>query len=59
MTVAAMDDTVSRAGCFSFEFFRIHLDPRAPLSMPAYNKGNVIRGGFGGAFRGRDQRPCS
>ena len=23
------------------------------------NKGNVIRGGFGSAFRRRDQRPCS
>jgi hypothetical protein len=26
--------------------FRFHLEPKAPLCMPAYNKGNVIRGGF-------------
>ena len=40
--------------------FRFHLEPKAPLHMPAYNKGsilrltpggNVIRGGFGSAFR--------
>ena len=31
--------------------FRFHLQPKAPLHMPAYNKGNVIRGGFGSAFR--------
>jgi hypothetical protein len=31
--------------------FRFHLEPKAPLRMPAYNKGNVIRGGFGSVFR--------
>jgi hypothetical protein len=31
--------------------FRFYLDPKAPLHVPAYNKGNVIRGGFGGTFR--------
>jgi hypothetical protein len=31
--------------------FRFHMEPKAPLHMPARNKGNVIRGGFGGAFR--------
>jgi hypothetical protein len=31
--------------------FRFHLEPQAPLHMPAYNKGNVIRGGFGSTFR--------
>jgi hypothetical protein len=36
---------------FSLRHFRFHLDPKAPLRMPAYNKGNVIRGGFGSAFR--------
>ena len=36
---------------FSLHRFRFHLEPKAPLRMPAYNKGNVIRGGFGSAFR--------
>ena len=36
---------------FSLYHFRFHLEPKAPLHMPAYNKGNVIRGGFGGTFR--------
>ena len=31
--------------------FRFHLEPKAPLYMPPYNKGNVIRGGFGSTFR--------
>ncbi len=35
----------------SLHHFRFHLEPKAPLHMPAYNKGNVIRGGFGSAFR--------
>jgi hypothetical protein len=35
----------------SLQHFRFHLEPKAPLRMPAYNKGNVIRGGFGTAFR--------
>jgi hypothetical protein len=38
-------------GGFFFQTFRFHLEPRAPLHMPAYNKGNVIRGGFGSSFR--------
>jgi hypothetical protein len=36
---------------FSIYHFHIHLDPKTVLHMPAYNKGNVIRGGFGSAFR--------
>jgi hypothetical protein len=35
----------------SLQRFRFHLEPKTPLHLPAYNKGNVIRGGFGGAFR--------
>jgi hypothetical protein len=37
--------------CFSLHHFRFHLEPKAPLRMPVYNKGNVIRGGFGSTFR--------
>jgi hypothetical protein len=37
--------------CFSLHHFRFHLEPKAPLQMPAFNKGNVIRGGFGSTFR--------
>jgi hypothetical protein len=37
-------------GHFLFQRFRFHLEPNVPLHMPAYNKGNVIRGGFGSAF---------
>jgi CRISPR-associated endoribonuclease Cas6 len=36
---------------FSLQRFRFQLEPKAPLRMPAYNKGNVIRGGFGSTFR--------
>jgi len=36
---------------FSLHHFRFHLEPKAALHMPAYNKGNVIRGGFGSTFR--------
>jgi len=36
---------------FYFHQFRFHLEPKAPLHMPAYNKGNVICGGFGSTFR--------
>ena len=36
---------------FSLHQFRFHLEPKAPLRMPAYNKGNVVRGGFGSTFR--------
>ena len=32
---------------FSLQDFRFHLEPRGTLQMPAFNKGNVIRGGFG------------
>jgi CRISPR-associated endoribonuclease Cas6 len=32
-------------------YFRFHLESKASLHMPAYNKGNVIRGGFGSTFR--------
>ncbi|MDP2665116.1 MAG: hypothetical protein Q8P23_00495, partial [bacterium] len=36
---------------FFIHHFRVHLEPKAPLPMPADNKGNVIRGGFGCVFR--------
>jgi hypothetical protein len=36
---------------FPFHYFSFHLEPQAPMHMPAYNKGNVIRGGFGNTFR--------
>ena len=36
---------------FSLHHFRFHLEPKVPLHMPAFNKGNVIRGGFGNTFR--------
>ena len=35
----------------TLQHFRFYLEPKAPLRMPAYNKGNVIRGGFGSTFR--------
>ena len=36
---------------FSLQHFRFHLEPKSKLEMPPYNKGNVIRGGFGSTFR--------
>ena len=30
---------------------RLHLVPERPLQLPAHNKGNSLRGGFGAAFR--------
>ncbi|HWP56689.1 MAG TPA: CRISPR system precrRNA processing endoribonuclease RAMP protein Cas6 [Candidatus Acidoferrales bacterium] len=36
---------------FYFQHFRFHLEPKGALRMPADNKGNVIRGGFGSTFR--------
>jgi len=36
---------------FSLQHFRFHLESRGALQMPAYNKGNVIPGGFGSTFR--------
>jgi hypothetical protein len=33
------------------QHYRFHLEPKAPSHMPAYNKGNVIRGGFGSTFQ--------
>ncbi len=36
---------------FSLQYLRFHLEPKATLHMPAYNKGNMIRGGFGNTFR--------
>ena len=30
---------------------RLHLVPEQPLHLPAHNKGNSLRGGFGSAFR--------
>ena len=31
--------------------YRLHLVPQEPLELPALNKGNTIRGGFGTVFR--------
>ena len=36
---------------FTFQHFRFSLESKTPLQMPVHNKGNVIRGGFGSAFR--------
>ncbi len=36
---------------FTIQHISFHLVPEAPLHMPGYNKGNVIRGGFGSTFR--------
>jgi hypothetical protein len=36
---------------FYCQQFRFYLESKEPLHMPAYDKGNVIRGGFGGTFR--------
>jgi len=36
---------------FLIHHFRVHLEPKAPLQMPAFNKGNVIRDGVGSTFR--------
>jgi hypothetical protein len=44
---------ILRATEFSLHHFWFHLEPKSPLHMPAYNKGNVIRGGFGSTFRRR------
>lgn len=31
--------------------YRLHVVPQEPLALPAFNKGNTIRGGFGTLFR--------
>lgn len=36
---------------FILQRFRFRLEPNSPLHMPVFNKGNVIRGGFGSTFR--------
>jgi hypothetical protein len=36
---------------FCLQHFGFHLEPKGPLQMLAYNKGNGIRGGFGSTFR--------
>lgn len=36
---------------FSIAHLRLHLVPEAELRLPAHNKGNSLRGGFGNAFR--------
>lgn len=36
---------------FRLQHFRLRLEPRGTLEMPARNKGNVIRGGLGSTFR--------
>lgn len=36
---------------FTLQHFRFHLEPREPARLPAYNKGNVIRGAFGSTFK--------
>ena len=51
---------------FLLNHFRFHLEAKVPLHIPAHNKGNVIRGGFGSTFRRignkkrvRDRESCS
>ncbi|MGH7770884.1 MAG: hypothetical protein ACREQA_01445 [Candidatus Binatia bacterium] len=51
MTSLAGERDTSLDNHFSLHHFRFHLEPKAPLQVPAYNKGNVIRGGFGSTFR--------
>jgi hypothetical protein len=41
----------STAPTLTLSHLRFHLVPEQPLQLPAYNKGNSLRGGFGGAFR--------
>lgn len=36
---------------FRLSHLRFHLQPAQPLQLPALNKGNSLRGGFGNAFR--------
>jgi hypothetical protein len=36
---------------FTLSHLRLHLVPEQPLHLPAHNKGNSLRGGFGSAFR--------
>jgi hypothetical protein len=36
---------------FTLSHLLLHLVPEQPLHLPAHNKGNSLRGGFGGAFR--------
>ena len=36
--------------------FRFNVETKEPLHMPAYNKGNVIRGGFGARTFNRQLR---
>jgi hypothetical protein len=43
-------------GHFLFQRFRFHLEPNVPLHMPAYNKGNVIRGGRERVSADREQQ---
>jgi hypothetical protein len=45
MLSVAANSMANHAGVF-LQHFRFHLEPKAPLRMLAYNKGNVIRGGF-------------
>ncbi|MEW5979659.1 MAG: CRISPR system precrRNA processing endoribonuclease RAMP protein Cas6 [Acidobacteriota bacterium] len=37
--------------CLKVGLFRFVLEPCQPLMVPAYSKGNMLRGGFGHAFR--------
>jgi hypothetical protein len=41
----------SAASTLTLSHLRFHLVPGQPLHLPAFNKGNSLRGGFGGAFR--------
>jgi hypothetical protein len=36
---------------FFIHYLCLHLEPKALLHLSLYNKGNVIRGGFGSTFR--------
>jgi len=42
---------MTSGGQLSLLHLRLHLVPEAELRLPAYNKGNALRGGFGSAFR--------
>jgi hypothetical protein len=43
----------------SLQHFRFHLEPKVPLQLPACNKGNVIRGGFGRRIGGVNRRKAT
>src|SRR5260370_38781446 len=59
-----MPDALAQSA-FGIGLFRFTIEPLQPLLVPAINKGNMLRGGFGHAFRRlccipqcRDTRSC-